>query len=356
MKIGMVTAQFAETGGVENVVKSVARELAEDHEVSLIVRDREQNAESFDSCFSDVHIIEGSESFSSYLRNGRRFFKEHRDDFDVYHFHNWSTILPYVGIGHPSILTLHGSSTRDAWENGWWFRLPLYWLAEEIAYNTPDVVTSGTRSVQSLFAILKRSRVVRNGVDTDRFRPMPERREELREKWSVEGEGILICALHRHNKGHKYLFEAASELEEENTVMVTGTGPLTDQLKEKADETGVNAEFYGRVPDSELPELYAAADLFCLPSWAEGLPLAILEAMSAGLPVVLSDISDNRELVEKAKCGVTVPPKDPESLEKALRNVIGGEFDRGEIRSYAVEKLDWSRIADEYMEVYKNIT
>jgi glycosyltransferase involved in cell wall biosynthesis len=70
-----------------------------------------------------------------------------------------------------------------------------------------------------------------------------------------------------------------------------------------------------------MPAAYAEAEVFCLPSWWEAMPLSVLEAMSAGLPVVASDVGDVSRLVTP-ECGAVVPAKDARRLADALRPLL----------------------------------
>jgi len=81
------------------------------------------------------------------------------------------------------------------------------------------------------------------------------------------------------------------------------------------------ARLLGTRPPEEMPAAYADADLFCLPSWWEAMPLSVLEAMSAGLPVVASDVGDVSRLVTP-ECGAVVPAKEPQRLAEALRALL----------------------------------
>ena len=81
------------------------------------------------------------------------------------------------------------------------------------------------------------------------------------------------------------------------------------------------ARLLGTRPPEEMPAAYADADVFCLPSWWEAMPLSVLEAMSAGLPVVASDVGDVSRLVTP-ECGAVVPAKDPQRLADALRGLL----------------------------------
>jgi glycosyltransferase involved in cell wall biosynthesis len=79
--------------------------------------------------------------------------------------------------------------------------------------------------------------------------------------------------------------------------------------------------FQGFVSQDRLRRLYAAADVFCLPSFAEGVPVVLMEAMAAGLPVVSTRVMGIPELVEHGVSGELVPPGRPDSLAAAIRKL-----------------------------------
>jgi glycosyltransferase involved in cell wall biosynthesis len=84
------------------------------------------------------------------------------------------------------------------------------------------------------------------------------------------------------------------------------------------------AELLGTRSPEDMPRAYAEADVFCLPSWWEAMPLSVLEAMAAGLPVVATDVGDVSRLVTPA-CGRVVPAQSPELLADALRPLLEDE-------------------------------
>ncbi len=138
MKIGMVTTQFMEIGGVENVVRDVSKRLKEKgHKVILITRQRPQNTKIFGRFFDDVIILKKSCSFKDYLLNSRKQFLEMKD-IDIFHFHNWSTIIPLSFSKIKKVLTLHGTSTQVFSDLKKWHKVIPMWFIEQFSINIPN--------------------------------------------------------------------------------------------------------------------------------------------------------------------------------------------------------------------------
>lgn len=162
--------------------------------------------------------------------------------------------------------------------------------------------------------------VIYNGVDP----PAPKRtRTEVRADLGL-GEGPV--ALHVANflpvKGHDILVRALAKVRDRGvplTVVTAGDGNERPAIEAQAAQLGLGPEhirFLGF--RSDVPDLLAAADFFVLPSRMEGLPLAVLEAMSHGLPIVTTRIGGNPEVVTDGEHGLLVPIEDPDALAAAL--------------------------------------
>jgi glycosyltransferase involved in cell wall biosynthesis len=137
---------------------------------------------------------------------------------------------------------------------------------------------------------------------------------------------VLYVGLLTPRKGVLDLIEASRLLTAEGVRhelrLLGGTpdeGPeAATPVLEAADGT---ATLLGTRAPQDMPQAYAEADVFCLPSWWEAMPLSVLEAMAAGLPVVATDVGDVSRLVTK-ECGHVVPAKSPELLAEALRPLL----------------------------------
>jgi len=361
MKIGMVTTQYAKIGGVEKVVRELSKRLSEEgHEVVLITRDRPQNTRSFERFYSDVIILKRSSSFKDYLLNSREQFK--RIKVDLFHFHNWSTILPTIGLGLKSVLTLHGTSTEVSLNLGEYHKVPLMWFLEEICMSIPKVLVSITRFHLRYFLTLRPTKIIRNGVDTKEFDPKKyDEIHKYKKKYSV-GEGPVILTVGKlvKQKGTEYLIKALKYLEPKVELLIPSEGERKNFLRKLAKEVekeGHRVKFLGYVNEEELKELFALSDIFVLPSLNEGLPLSLIEAMSFAKPVVATRVGGIPELVEPAGCGFLVNKKNPKQIAEKINILLSDEKLRKKLgskgRRYVKQNLDWKKIVKEYLKVYR---
>ena len=158
-------------------------------------------------------------------------------------------------------------------------------------------------------------RVVHCGVDPAVYTPA-SRDDDGR--FRVLSVGRLVPA-----KGHGVLLEAAA-LAARNGVRlhltIVGDGPRRERLAALARELGIaeHVTFAGAVSQDALPAMFAAADAFCLPSFAEGLPVVLMEAMATGLPAVTTGVMGIPELVRDGENGVLVPPGRADLVADAL--------------------------------------
>jgi len=106
------------------------------------------------------------------------------------------------------------------------------------------------------------------------------------------------------------------------SVVLAGEGPERARLEQLAEKLGVSARVTFLGFRSDIPQLLACADVVVLPSLAEGLPLAVLEAMSAGTPLVATAIGGTDEAVTDGVTGLLVPPRDGNALAEAVERVL----------------------------------
>jgi phosphatidylinositol alpha-1,6-mannosyltransferase len=137
---------------------------------------------------------------------------------------------------------------------------------------------------------------------------------------------ILFLGRLSHVKGPDVLMDAVSRglLEETDSQLVfLGGGHMEGPLREAARSIPAGrVHFAGSVPHGEVSQWIGASDLLAMPSRSEGLPVALIEALSFGIPVVASSVGGIPETVNAGNCGWLVPPEDPIALEQALREAL----------------------------------
>ncbi len=122
-------------------------------------------------------------------------------------------------------------------------------------------------------------------------------------------------------KGQRYLIEAVAALKKDFPdlrLLVVGDGPEKEGLKGLARSLAIEENVIFAGTRKDVPLLLSAMDVFVFPSLWEGLGNALIEAMASGLPVVASDIMPIREILDKADCGIVVPPKDARSIASSV--------------------------------------
>ncbi|NPV54644.1 MAG: glycosyltransferase family 4 protein [Firmicutes bacterium] len=149
------------------------------------------------------------------------------------------------------------------------------------------------------------------------------------------------------SKGHRYLMEAASLLRLAGIKVELdfyGDGPTGPALRHLADSLGLGTvvRFHGRVPHEVMLEAYRELDVVMLPSLVEGIPVTLMEAMAAGVPVVATALEGVRELLDGG-AGLMVPPKDPQALANTLQKL----FTSPSLYEECVYK-GWKRVAKEF--------
>lgn len=161
-----------------------------------------------------------------------------------------------------------------------------------------------------------------NGVDVGRFGCA--RSEALRAELtgSTDRPVVMTVARLSEQKGHRDLIDAAAQIDDVVFVFV-GDGPLSGELRQRCASLGIAERVRLLGARGDVPELLACADLFVLPSLYEGMPLSLIEAMAARVPVVGTDIPGNNELIDHGETGLLTPLHDPDSLAGAIRRALG---------------------------------
>jgi glycosyltransferase-like protein len=245
---------------------------------------------------------------------------------------------------------------------------------QEAAIREPDVVLVVSRMWR---AILERdyqvsATVVPNGVDVARFaHSSAERAAMLRRSVADPGRPLLLSVGGiEPRKGSDSLMAALAVLKSQDpagapVLAVIGGHSFQDHRAYREGvlaslpglglRLGVDVVPVGTVPEDDVPAWYAAADALAFPSVKEGFGLAVLEAMSAGIPVVTSDLPVFREYLEPGRDALLVPVGDVPALAGALSSVILDADLRRRLvdaGSSVAARFTWAASADRHREVY----
>jgi len=205
---------------------------------------------------------------------------------------------------------------------------------------------------------------VQNGLVYDRFLITLSREDarakvlpDCRRRFWFGTVGRLV-----EKKNHKNLLLALSEVvktHQDCVLLIAGNGPLEDSLQQMARSLGLQEHVLFLGKRSDVPEILKALDVFLFPTYREGLPLALLEAMASGLPVIASDIPVVKEVFGTTDMGGMVDPDDPAAIAKAMVGMMELTEDRlhqmGEYsKQRAVKDFTAARMVKGYETIFED--
>jgi glycosyltransferase involved in cell wall biosynthesis len=166
---------------------------------------------------------------------------------------------------------------------------------------------------------------------------------------TADGDDVLFVGRLAPMKGVSILIQAMAELD--TSITIVGDGSERNRLESLAAEVGADVTFVGEVPPDVVDEYYRTAGVFCLPSTGEeGLPNAVLEAMSWGLPCVTTDSGGLPSLIGNDNRGIIVPKNQPSILRERIAELLEDPDRRTKIgenaREYVVMNHSWMAVVD----------
>jgi len=193
-----------------------------------------------------------------------------------------------------------------------------------------------------------RVQIIPNYVLTDLFAPCGKRRPT--------GRHLVYVGRLSPEKNLLGLLEAMRGLDAELTLI--GDGSQRPLLAKKASDDGLCVHFWNNQPHGELPKFLNQADAFVLPSFSEGHPKALLEAMACGLPVIGADVSGIRELIRHGETGYLCDTS-PAGIQAAIRTVLGDAALSARLghnaREFVVENFSLDKILDLEMDLLSSL-
>ena len=253
-------------------------------------------------------------------------------------------------LGVPSVVKVHGSDINVV------AKLPGPRRNLELALPRASRIVAVSRpladEVVGLGVDRARVSIVSNGVDPELFHP--RERVVARRTLALPDAGKLIVYVGRieRTKGVVDLVDAFVRLEgrrPELSLALVGDGSARAELEARR---VARVHFAGAQPLARVPLWMAAADVVTLPSWNEGTPNVVLEALACGRPVVASSVGGIPDLINSPQLGELVPAKDPARLAAALERVASGTYDGAEIAK-AGARGGWAESAQRLHAVLK---
>ena len=361
MKIMIGTEWFPpRTGGVASHVDGLARELdRRGHDITIVTRKGSVEPRKTEGAHNGLEVV-GMNPNPSALR---RFVKENR--FDVIHAHHGFTALPLLSLAVarslrlPCVLTTHSAapicSSRFLWLPTGFAAFPLRGCL--MCTDRIIAVSEPAADFLRYFSNGKRIDVIPNGVDHQRFTRAMGQNLSFGTDRVILFVGRLV-----YRKGLHVLIRAAARVHDvfpDALFLIAGEGYTRPWAALLARRLGIhdNVRFLGHVPPSLLPSLYASSTVFALPSlFGESFGIVLLEAMSAGCPVVASRVGGVGEVVKDRVTGLLVEPGSAQDLAKGLVHILSdsdrarsmGKAGRSRVRS----RFAWSVVAEKVERVY----
>ena len=178
------------------------------------------------------------------------------------------------------------------------------------------------------------------------------------------GDRIVVGTVGRlsSEKGASFLIEAAAKICPDFPrafFVLVGDGPMRSALEARVRELGMEGQFLFTGQRHDVQQIYRAFDIFVLPSLEEGMPMALLEAMAAGLPVVATKVGGVPDIVNDPSVGTLVDPGDANAIATGIRDLLSDRSRREEIGSKGRKRVEESfsaaAMARRYVELYQQV-
>lgn len=238
-------------------------------------------------------------------------------------------------------------------------RMLAYCFTDFLCEHTTNVsVAAVQRYIDIQAAPKQKISFIPNGIDFSRFCPNPNARKLLRSMLNLEGQFMwLAVGRLEEQKDYPNMLKAFSHMPEHHRLLIVGEGPLLASLQELAQSLRVDSRvsFLGRRTD--VPDLMNAADSYLMSSAYEGLPMVLLEAAATELPMVVTDVGGNREIVLEGQSGYLVKAHDPDALAKAMQKLVNLEASERKAmgqrgREHVIATYDLEHVVDQWEALY----
>jgi len=374
MKICMIiSTPFPPKEGIGYYTYNLSKKLIEvGHKVVVITRGSltKTQREIFDQI--EVIRIPFIPIYPFYLHIHRLFvrkvLKSLESETDVFHIH--SPLPPIIKTSHPIILTIHTPMLSN---NNYIKITSIYSLLTKISarfisfplelrhIKSSNMITTVSESVakelEEYGLNQDRISVVSNGVDENIFYPNKNGNNKIKKY-------IMYAGRIDREKGLFDLVESANIIcnkRKDISFIIAGDGRDINRLKKKIKKIGLQKSFIflGQIEKDQIIKLYQNATLFILPSYREGLPTVLLEAMSCGLPILATDVRGNRDLITNGKNGLLIPPKDPRKIAETILKLLNDKKLMEQLgnnaRKTIIKNYTWNAVSNKFLKFYESL-
>jgi glycosyltransferase involved in cell wall biosynthesis len=366
-------------GGVVSAVEGLAQATAaRGHQVTVLTTDALTYTERFSGNSKEILqnvVVIRSRNLNYALRRynlstpfGLRHELKHLlPSVDIIHLHEFRTVENLLSVSlarhraRPIVLSPHGTLDQSTGRSNlkiWWDRL----ISPHVARSINQIVAlaeaeaSDARTLWSQFGMAPQVTIIPNGVDPARYASLPDG-AIFRQRYGLgEGPVVLFMGRLHRRKGVEQLTQAFRAAGIDGAKLVLA-GPDEGMLPVLQRIHNDDIILTGYLNEEERREALAAADLFALPATGEGLSMAVLEAMAAGVAVLLSP-GCNLPEAEQQGAGLVVPPQI-EALTQALRTLLDDRValqKMGERARHLVhERYTWAKVAASMESLYQQV-
>ena len=240
----------------------------------------------------------------------------------------------------------------------------LFYLVERyLAKKTDYLITINQEDYEASLKFNAKHNLKTNGIGIDlaRFQPFSEKHNLIYKELSLVKEDFVILSVGEliKRKNHESLIQAVAGLHNDKIhYIIAGDGEMREYLNELVRKLNItdNVHFLGYRQD--ISQLCNSCDVFALPSYQEGLSVALMEAMACGKSAIVSRIRGNVDLIDNGKGGILVETTDVEGYIQAIKRLMNNQFEREEYGKYNQVKVqDYSneQVIPQLMSVFKDI-
>lgn len=273
------------------------------------------------------------------------------DLIDAHYFYPDGVAAVLLGkwLGKPVVITARGTDVNLIPE----YAMPRKWILWAAKQSAAMITVSDALRDRLIELGVESTKVrtLRNGVDLEFFRPLPER-TRIRSRLGIDGPTLLSVGHLIERKGHHLVIEALAQLPDMSLV-IAGRGEMHSELERLAQRCGVadRVRFVGAVSQDDLVEYYNAADALVLASSREGMANVILESIACGTPVVGTPIWGTPEVISERRAGVLTHDRTPQAIVAAVESLMADRPNRADVREFAM-RFRWDNTTHGQLEVF----